>query len=49
MTRSELIDALSEKIKHFSRKDIEVIVGTLFHSIAEGLAKGDKIERKSVV
>ncbi len=44
MTRSELIDVLSDKIKHFSRKDIEVIVGTLFHSIAEGLAKGDKIE-----
>ncbi|HHL40213.1 MAG TPA: integration host factor subunit beta [Deltaproteobacteria bacterium] len=44
MTKSELIEAVSSKVENFSRKDIEVIVDTLFGSMTESLAKGEKIE-----
>lgn len=44
MTRSELIEAVASEVSDFSRKDVEVIVETLFASIADGLAKGQKIE-----
>lgn len=44
MTRSQLIDAVASKVASFSRKDVEVILGTLFSSITDGLAKGEKIE-----
>lgn len=44
MTRSELIDAVSAKVDNFTRKDVETIVSTLFTSIADGLARNEKIE-----
>ena len=44
MTRSELIEAVATKSANFSKKDVEIIISTLFSSIAESLAKGDKIE-----
>lgn len=44
MTRSELIDAVSQKVDSFTRKDVETIVSTLFSSIADGLANNEKIE-----
>jgi len=44
MTRSELIDAVSQKVDNFTRKDVELIVSTLFKSIADGLANNEKIE-----
>jgi integration host factor subunit beta len=44
MTRSQLIEAVASKIANFSKKDVEVIMGTLFKSITDGLARGDKIE-----
>lgn len=44
MTKSELVDAVGNKNSIFSRKDIEVIVETLFDSMAESLSKGDKVE-----
>src|SRR3990170_1904124 len=44
MTKSELIEAVAAKATNFSRKDVEIIVDTLFESMAQSLSKGDKVE-----
>ncbi len=44
MTKSELIELVSTRIANFTRKDIEVIVDTLFESMSDSLAKGEKVE-----
>jgi integration host factor subunit beta len=44
MTKSELIEKISEKVDGLSKKQTEVIVETIFDSIKESLAKGGKVE-----
>jgi integration host factor subunit beta len=44
MTKSELIEKVVSKVSNFSRKDIEVIVDTLFDSMSDSLSRGDKVE-----
>lgn len=44
MTKSELIEMVAGKVSNFSRKDIEVIVDTVFESMSASLQKGDKVE-----
>ena len=44
MTKSELIEAVAAKVTNFSRKDVEIIVETLFESMAKSLSDGDKVE-----
>lgn len=44
MTKSELIEAVASKVTNFSRKDVEIIVDTLFDSMCASLSKGDKVE-----
>lgn len=44
MNKSDLIENLSEKIKNLSRKEVEVIVETIFDKMTQALAKGDRIE-----
>ncbi|MBI5887119.1 MAG: integration host factor subunit beta [Deltaproteobacteria bacterium] len=44
MTKSELIESIAAKITNFSRKDIEIIVDTVFLSMGESLSEGDKVE-----
>ena len=44
MTKSELIEAVAAKVTNFSRKDVEIIVETLFESMAQSLSDGDKVE-----
>lgn len=44
MTKSELIEAVAAKATAFSRKDVEVIVDTVFQSMTESLSSGDKVE-----
>ncbi|HLE09232.1 MAG TPA: integration host factor subunit beta [Thermodesulfobacteriota bacterium] len=44
MTRSELIEEVASKAANFTKKDVEMIISTLFQSIAESLSKGGKIE-----
>ncbi|UCH81076.1 MAG: integration host factor subunit beta [Nitrospiraceae bacterium] len=44
MTKSELIEKISEKVDGLSKKQTEVIVETIFESIKESLAKGGKVE-----
>jgi integration host factor subunit beta len=44
MTKSELIEKISEKVDGLSKKQTEVIVETIFESIKDSLAKGGKVE-----
>jgi integration host factor subunit beta len=43
MTKADLIDELS-KVANLTKKQCEAIVGTVFESITEALAKGEKVE-----
>ena len=44
MTKSALIDKVSEKVEGLTRKQTEIIVDTVFDGIKDALAKGEKIE-----
>ncbi|HDH53031.1 MAG TPA: integration host factor subunit beta [Nitrospirae bacterium] len=44
MTKSVLIEKLSEKLEGLSKRQTEVIIETIFESIKESLAKGGKVE-----
>ncbi len=44
MTKAELIERVSEKIQGLTKRQTEVIVNSVFNSIKESLAKGNKIE-----
>ncbi len=44
MTKSELIEAVSQKLNNFTKKDMELIVNSIFESIKDALARGEKVE-----
>ncbi len=44
MTKRDLIEKLAEKMKSLSQKDAELVVNTIFESMTEALATGDRIE-----
>lgn len=44
MTKRELIEKLAEKVNDLSLRDAEIIVNTVFDSMTEALASGDRIE-----
>jgi integration host factor subunit beta len=44
MTKSELIQRISERNPHLYQRDVERIVGTIFDEITEALARGDRVE-----
>jgi len=44
MTKRDLIEKLAEKCKSLSQKDAETVVNTVFNSMTEALAKGERIE-----
>ncbi len=44
MTKSVLIEKISEKVGSLTRKQTEIVVETVFDSIKETLVKGEKIE-----
>ncbi len=44
MTRSELVDRLSQKMGQRSKRDIERIVSIIFEEIAHSLEKGRRVE-----
>lgn len=43
MTKAELVEKVAERID-LTKKQTEVIVNTVFQSITEALAEGDKVE-----
>ena len=44
MTKRDLMEKLAEKCKNINIKEAEIIVDTVFDSMTEALAKGDRIE-----
>jgi integration host factor beta subunit len=44
MTKSELIERLSQQSGVLNRKDSELVVNIVFDSIADALKQGDKVE-----
>src|SRR6476646_595324 len=44
LTKSELVQRLSEANPHLYQRDVEVIVTAIFDEIAAALARGDRVE-----
>jgi integration host factor subunit beta len=44
VNKSDLIEALAKKLPNLAARDVEVIVNTIFDSMTEALATGDRIE-----
>jgi integration host factor beta subunit len=44
MTKSGLIEAVADRTPHISKKDTEIVVNTIFESMAEALRHGQRIE-----
>jgi integration host factor subunit beta len=44
MTKSDLVQQLSEKVTTLTKKECEVIVDTVFHNMKDALQRGEKIE-----
>ena len=44
MTRSVLIEKVTEKVEGLTKKQVETIINTVFEGMKEALAKGEKIE-----
>lgn len=44
MNKSNLIDLLEKKITNLSRREVEMIVETIFNQMKDALVKGDRIE-----
>lgn len=44
MNKSDLINELSKKLPNLGNKDMEFIVNTIFDSMTQSLARGDRIE-----
>lgn len=44
MTKSGLIEDVSRRTPHISKRDTEVVVNTIFDSMVEALKRGDRIE-----
>lgn len=44
MTKSVLIEKVSERVGSLTRKQTEIVIDTVFDSIKESLIKGEKIE-----
>ena len=44
MTKTELVRHVAERLRHLTHRDAEIIVDTIFESMAGALAQGDDIE-----
>lgn len=44
MNKSNLIQAVATRLPTLAAKDVEIIVNTIFDSMTESLAKGNRIE-----
>jgi integration host factor subunit beta len=44
VTKSELINEVSERVPDLNRKQVELLVNTIFRSMGEALVAGDRIE-----
>ncbi|HEY6008031.1 MAG TPA: HU family DNA-binding protein, partial [Geobacteraceae bacterium] len=44
MTKSELVEKMVEAHSMLSRKEMELVVNTVFDSMTQALKKGEKVE-----
>jgi integration host factor subunit beta len=44
VTKSQLIEAVAAKLQSVSKKDVEIIVDTIFGSMTEALTRDERIE-----
>ncbi len=44
MTKRDLIERVAERTSHISKRDTEIVVNTIFNSMAEALKRGERIE-----
>ena len=44
MNKSDLVDILTEQLKTLSRKEVDLIVDTVFDKMTDSLSQGDRIE-----
>ena len=44
MTKSELINNIAHRNPHLTQRDAEIIIDTIFDSMTDALANGDRIE-----
>ncbi|MBI2342029.1 MAG: integration host factor subunit beta [Deltaproteobacteria bacterium] len=44
MNKSDLVEAVAQKLANLSARDVEAIVNIIFDSMTEALAKDDRIE-----
>lgn len=44
MNKSDLIEVITDRLKNLTRKEVEVIVDTVFDKMSHALCKGDRIE-----
>ncbi len=44
MKKSELVEMVADRLENITRRDAEIIVDTIFDSIAGTLTKGDRVE-----
>jgi len=44
VNKSDLIEALTQRLSNLPAKDIEIIVNTIFDSMTTALSQGDRIE-----
>ncbi len=44
MTKAQIIERLSERVKTLTKRQAEIVVNTMFNSVRDSLQKGDKTE-----
>ncbi len=44
MNKSDLVESLSERLKNLSRKEVDLIIDTIFDKMTEALSNGSRIE-----
>lgn len=44
MTKSQLIETVTSRVKNVSKKDVELVVETIFDCMTDALAKDERIE-----
>jgi len=44
VTKSQLIEAVASKLQNVSKKDVEIIVDTIFSSMTDALTRDERIE-----
>jgi len=44
MTKSELVDIISDHQDQITRREAEVVINTIFSAIGDALSRGDRVE-----